>query len=254
MSCGEARELMHAYLDGELDFVASLGVERHIEGCAECTASFSRLRTLQSLLRDPELQYQPSASLRKTVEGKSLDRRRTGAATPRAAWWPGLRLSTAAAFLALILLTAGLLWILPRSRPPELIASEVLASHVRSLMADHLTDVGSTDQHTVKPWFSGKLDFSPPVTDLAPDGYPLAGGRLDFIQGRPVAALVYRRRQHAINLFVWPSESPDANVSQSTRTQQGYHLISWTKSGMKWWAVSDLNASELETFARLVSR
>ena len=254
MSCSEARELMHAYLDGELDLAASLGIEKHLEGCAECAASFSRLRALQSLLRDPELSYQPPASLRKAVEGKFRGRRTEGESTPWAAWMPGLRLSTAAAFLGLILVTAGLLWILPRSRSNAPAANEVLASHVRSLMADHLTDVGSTDQHTVKPWFSGKLDFSPPVTDFAAEGYPLAGGRLDFIAGRPVAALVYRRRQHAINLFVWPSESPDASVSQSTRTEQGYHLISWTKSGMRWWAVSDLNAMELDTFARMVSR
>jgi anti-sigma factor RsiW len=254
MSCGEARELMHAYLDGELDLVASLGIEKHMEECAECAASFSRLRKLQSLLRDPELQYQPSATLRQAVEGKSRDRRTAGAAAPRVWWWPGWRLSAAVSFLGLVLVTAGLLRILPPLRSNEPVAGEVLASHVRSLMADHLTDVGSTDQHTVKPWFSGKLDFSPPVTDLAADGYPLAGGRLDFIQGRPVAALVYRRRQHAINLFVWPSDSPDVNVSLRVRTQQGYHLVSWTKSGMRWWAVSDLNAADLEAFARLVSR
>jgi anti-sigma factor RsiW len=232
MSCGEARELMHAYLDGELDLVASLGIEKHMEECAECAASFSRLRKLQSLLRDPELQYQPSATLRQAVEGKSRDRRTAGAAAPRVWWWPGWRLSAAVSFLGLVLVTAGLLRILPPLRSNEPVA----------------------DQHTVKPWFSGKLDFSPPVTDLAADGYPLAGGRLDFIQGRPVAALVYRRRQHAINLFVWPSDSPDVNVSLRVRTQQGYHLVSWTKSGMRWWAVSDLNAADLEAFARLVSR
>jgi len=124
-----------------------------------------------------------------------------------------------------------------------------VSSHIRSLMASHLTDVASTDQHTVKPWFNGRLDFSPPVTDLATSGYPLIGGRLDYLRGRPVAALVYQRRKHLINVFTWPDERA-ADSETPPRTQKGYHVIHETHGGMAYWIVSDLNPEELSVFAR----
>jgi anti-sigma factor RsiW len=132
------------------------------------------------------------------------------------------------------------------------LTGDVVTSHVRSLMAGHLTDVASTDQHTVKPWFAGKLDFSPPVTDFAAEGYPLIGGRLDYLHGRSVAALVYERRKHLINVFVWPTTEKDEAMTQST-TRQGFHVLHGTKRSMAFWIVSDLNAEELERFARLLS-
>ena len=132
----------------------------------------------------------------------------------------------------------------------EVLAREVLAGHVRSLMADHLSDVASSDRHTVKPWFNGKLDFSPPVEDLAQQGFPLVGGRLDYLNNRPVAALVYHRQKHFINLFIWPSTSSDSEVKKETR--QGYHLFHWTRSGMTYWAVSDVEESQLQEFVGLV--
>jgi anti-sigma factor RsiW len=137
------------------------------------------------------------------------------------------------------------------SRPSQsdLLTQQVLASHVRSLMADHLTDLPSSDQHTVKPWFDGKLDFSPPVKDLSSKGFPLVGGRLDYLQDRPVAALVYQRRKHFINLFIWPS--PESST-QRMAMQHGYNIHHWADSGMTFWAVSDLNNSELEEFVRLI--
>ncbi len=165
------------------------------------------------------------------------------------AWWRSWAVPCLA---AVALVTGTMLWLTPRvSRrsQDDLLAQAVLASHVRSLMAAHLTDVPSSDQHTVKPWFDGKLDFSPPVQDLSKEGFPLVGGRLDYLEDRPVAALVYQRRKHFINLFIWPALK---DAKQQTVMRQGYNLFHWTQSGMTYWAVSDVNSAELQEFVRLV--
>jgi len=132
------------------------------------------------------------------------------------------------------------------------LAAQIVDAHLRSLEPGHLTDVISTDQHTVKPWFDGKLDFAPPVQDFAADGFPLTGGRLDVVGGRTVAALVYGRRKHFVNVFIWPSSNPDA--APSSGAQQGYHWITWQKNGMAYWAVSDTAAADLDELQRLLSR
>jgi hypothetical protein len=167
----------------------------------------------------------------------------------RAMRWRWLSVPVSIAFIALVIWVFEPILITP-SRD-NLLTESIISGHVRSLMANHLTDVSSSDQHTVKPWFNGKLDFSPPVKDLSNQGFPLVGGRLDYLENRPVAALVYRHRQHFINLFIWPS-SRKSDIERKTVVRQGYNLIHWAKSGMTYWAVSDLNSSELQEFVQLV--
>ena len=162
-------------------------------------------------------------------------------------WWLNIAAPMAAAAVMILALV-------PFLRGPsvdDLLAREIVSSHVRSLMASHLADVPSSDQHTVKPWFAGKVNFSPPVEDLAKQGFPLIGGRLDYLDNRPVAALIYQRQKHFINLFIWPSGS-DSDVEAKTVSRQGYNLFHWTRSGMTYWAVSDLNNAELQEFVQLV--
>lgn len=163
--------------------------------------------------------------------------------------WVGMGVAFACGMIASLTLT--LFHAAPRDE--DRLPQEVIAGHVRSLMADHLADVASSDQHTVKPWFSGKLDFSPPVHDLAEDGFPLVGGRLDYLDRRPVAALVYRRQQHTINLFVWPSRSASTHEIKFL-SQQGFNMTDWSEFGMQFWAVSDINSGELQTFTQLLRR
>lgn len=246
MSCQQTHELIHGYLDGELDLVKSLEIEKHLEQCHACTQNYEALRSLQSRVSDSSLRFEPPASLEKRLRS-SL--RREEKPQPGIFRW---RWAIAAASL---LATVTIIWSIAsfaaRQSPDDVLAQEVVASHVRSLMANHLTDVPSSDRHTVKPWFDGKLDFSPTVKDLASQGFSLNGGRLDYIGNRPVAALVYQRRQHSINLFVWPAtQAPAANGKASER--QGYNVIRWSNAGMTYWAVSDLNLAELQQFVQLL--
>jgi anti-sigma factor RsiW len=156
------------------------------------------------------------------------------------------RLAVAAAVAALMLLPWAIVYRTAFRGDSETLTADATASHVRSMMGDHLLDVPSTDQHTVKPWFNGKLDFSPAVADLAKSGFPLVGGRLDYLNNRPVAALVYRRNQHVINVYTWPSKIGDREPSAAERN--GYHVLTWMGGGMNWVAVSDVNAPELRQF------
>ncbi len=204
-----------------------------------------QLQVLQAALRGKSFHFAPPPGLRRRIESslRDLDDTRTGRRV-----WPWLALAASA---ALIVFSA---WSLVRFWPTledDRLAQEVVSSHVRSLMIDHLYDVKSTDSHTVKPWFHGKIDFAPVVVDLAEEGFPLSGGRLDYVDNRPAAILVYHRRQHVINLLIWPSTRADTEEPRAL-TRQGYNLLHWSRGGMTYWAVSDLNAAELRTFADLV--
>jgi anti-sigma factor RsiW len=231
MSCQETELLIHGYLDNELDLANSLEIERHLEECAACAHAWEQQLELRQALRTMAPRYRAPASLRRRFEGR-----------PRAPWL------TMAAAAAVIVGAIGL-WSLPRAIHGD--EQELAAAHIRSLMANHLADVPSTDQHTVKPWFSGKLDFSPVVKDFADRGFRLTGGRLDYLGGRTVAALVYQRRQHVINVFTWPAA---ADRSPKTTARQGYNIVTWARSGMAYSLISDLNARELEELAALLQQ
>jgi anti-sigma factor RsiW len=248
MSCDDAHMLLDAYVDGELDLVRGIEIEKHMEGCQDCARTVENLRALGSAMPSGGLYYQPPASLGPRLE-KALQRAGRSEARPKRFGWQLIAL--AASLLLAVYLVARLSPGIPHDASSNLVAQETLDSHLRSLMPGHLTDVQSTDQHTVKPWFNGKLDYSPPVTDFAPQGFPLTGGRLDSLNGRAVAVLVYQRRQHLLNVYVWPASGvPDAGVSESAR--QGYNMLHWTRAGLNWWVVSDLNRDELNSFANLL--
>jgi anti-sigma factor RsiW len=246
--CQAAQSLIHPYLDGELDLVRSLEIEAHLKDCQACARHHSELRSLHSAISNNALRFEPSAALRKRI-GTAIrnegDRTNNGS---RRSWrW----LIPAVSFPILAIVAVSLFALLTRPSTSDLIAQEIVSSHVRSLMEKHLTDVPSSDQHTVKPWFDGRLDFSPPVKDLAVAEFSLVGGRLDYIGNRPVAALVYQHRQHYLNVFVWPSTGT-SETSGKALVRQGYNLINWTNSGMNYWVISDLNLAELQQFVQLL--
>ncbi len=247
MNCHEALQFMHAYIDGELDLVKSLEIEQHLRDCDACANAYHDLTALQTAMKDGTLYYQSPAVLRQRMLAQ-LHQAAQPAPTPRTMPWRWIGM--AAALAAAVLLTFFLTRTLFVPSGDDLLTQEVIASHVRAEITDHLADVASSDQHTVKPWFNGKLDFSPPVQDLASQGFPLIGGRLDYLAGRPVAALVYRRQQHVINLFIWPSAGETTDTGVATETRQGYNVAHWTQAGMTYWAITDLNATEFQQFVQ----
>jgi anti-sigma factor RsiW len=239
------RDLLHAYVDGELDLANARETERHLQSCADCRGTERAIRELRLALTSDAPAYRAPGHLRRNVRAAL----RREAKSTRQNFSPWLMFATGAAFAAVIL--GIVLFQTTRTARTDAIVDQVVANHVRSLLAAQLVDVVSSDQHTVKPWFDGKIDFAPEVRDLSADGFPLIGGRLDYLDGKTVAALVYQRNKHPINLFITP-EPTSRSTSPTVITRRGYNVFSWTNSGMKCWAVSDLNGDELREFAELV--
>jgi anti-sigma factor RsiW len=250
LSCQTTQEFIHAYVDGELDLARSLEVEQHLQECQVCASVYRNQTALRSAFKDSSLYHSAPPKLEKRIRS-SLRREAKSEVGRRLFGWRWLPLGA----MALILVLGLVIWrAVPSLRPSgdEFLAQEMVSNHVRSLQLEsHRTDVISSDQHTVKPWFDGKLDFAPPVKDFSSQGFPLIGGRLEYLNNRAVAALIYQRQKHYINLYIWPAEQSNATSEVGTK-RQGYNLLHWTNSGMTYWAISDLNGVELHEFARLV--
>ena len=265
MNCEEATNLMDGYLDGELDPITSQKIEQHLRECPKCEQAYEAHTALTHAIsqRTPyhkapvELRERIQFSLREAIGGPpaaALQRedllavkgpRQCAVAIIFEMPWNWLALAAAIVLAAIIGST-----LLPRLHQPgaeQFLATQLIASHVRSLMADHLTDVASSDQHTVKPWLDAKLDFAAPVVDLAGDGFPLIGGRLDYLDNHSVATLIYQRRKHFINLFIWPT-TPEDTKAQKVVAREGYHLLHWVDGDFNYWAVSDVNVGDLQSF------
>lgn len=244
MQCETCTDRLEAYHDGELSSDDAATMRAHLASCAECSATYSQLVGLSQRLKADLVTFPVPDVLRARIHSELLvEAEQAPRARARARSWPAL----AAAGLLIAVVSSTATWATLRGRgASELRTNEVLASHVRSLMPNHLVDVASTDQHNVKPWFNGRVDLSPQVPTLAAAGDSLVGGRLDYVAGRPVAVVVYARRQHVINVYSWPDRGGDA--PPQVRSAQGYHLVQWHADNVMYWAVSDLNVPELLQF------
>jgi len=248
VNCHETQRWLSGYLDGELDLVNAVTIEDHLKTCPRCAQAYASQQALQAAIRGSKFYAPAPIALQKRIQ-TSVRQASNVAPVRRLMRWPWYSVAATLACVAVLVWGLGRGWLAPAA--DDRLAAVVLDAHVRSLMTDHLIDVVSSDRHTVKPWFAGKLDFSPTVDDLASQGYPLTGGRLDYLDGRPVAALVYQRQRHIINLFSWPA--PQAgDTPAASEVRQGYNQIHWTQAGMTYWAVSDLNVDELLAFVQLV--
>jgi anti-sigma factor RsiW len=243
-ACPDYQTFLHGLIDGELDAANAVAYEKHLASCSACRAELESIERLREKLHAVPLRYKASDDLRKRIDS-TIDaasraptrssRLRTFFSAFKPSVWPSAVLAMAVALVFV------LYW-----RPTQVdLTDEIVAGHVRSLQVNHLVDVETSDRHVVKPWFAGKVDFSPPVIDLSESGFALIGGRLDYLQDRAVVALAYHHRAHIINLFIWPA---NGDASPSRQTREGFNLIHWQTAGMAFWTVSDLNFEELSQF------
>ena len=249
MTCQETHEILDGYFDGELDFVYRLDIDGHFRRCTDCAETLKTYQELRHGIQASTMYYKVPAELKASIRSSFQD---TGKAE---VFWRRLNrygktpwFAIAASIVAIAVAAAIVLTALSGSSATEVIATEVLDAHLRSMMRDHLVDISSSDQDALKPWFAGKLDFVPPVRDLSAQGFSLVGGRLEYLNRHPVAAMVFRHGQHTINLFVWPASRPDTSIH--TSTIQGYSLVHCSWLGVTYWAISDLNPSELRELVK----
>ena len=253
MNCGDSEILLNALIDGELDAGHAREVEKHVAACPACAGKLTEFREVHDTVSGAGLKMAAPAHLRSRIE-KALPLPSARVIAPRKFFQPSRRTFFGGFAVGTALsaaLAASLVLTVVGTDQQQTIANEVVSAHIRSLQAGHLMDVETSDQHTVKPWFNGKLDFSPPVTDFAKEGFPLVGGRLDYIEDRPVAALVYQHGKHVINVFMWPATGQAASAG-SVETEHGYHIGQLRVAGMNCWLVSDMNPQELDKFAALL--
>jgi anti-sigma factor RsiW len=246
MTCREAGPLLHARLDNELDMASSASIDLHLSECRACAAQYAALENLHEEIMAADLAYTPGIALERNLAARFLQEKK-----PPVRFWTGSWLNAsvvAAAAIAIVLIVS--IPMLRTSSGIDAISAEILDNHLRALQAVHQVDVPSSDQHTVKPWFQGKTSFSPPVPDLSEHDFILLGGRLEVIHQQPAAAIVYRRRQHVIDLYVSPSQGPDSKTE--LRELGGYHLLHWMQNNMSYWAVSDVDPADLRTFSDLI--
>ena len=247
MTCAEAGPLLHARLDNELDMAGAASIDLHLSDCRACAAQYTALENLHQEITEADLAYTPGIALERKLAARFLEEEKS----PTRFWrWNWLNASVMAAAAVAVVAAIVSIPMLRTGRETDAVAAEILDNHLRALQAVHQVDVPSSDQHTVKPWFQGKTDFSPPVPDLAKEDFILIGGRLEVIHQQPAAAIVYRHRQHVIDLYVSPSAGSDSKTE--LRDLGGYHLLRWTQNNLNYWAVSDVDPSDLRTFADLI--
>lgn len=252
MNCASTRELLSAYIDGERPTDQATEIAEHLASCAACSLDYEAMLATVRTLREGLVRFRAPDLLRARVRTALREEQEPAASTPTVRRGSRVAWRTVAAAMVIAVASSGVTLVATgRRAAPAPASAEVLASHIRSLMPDHLTDVRSSDQHNVKPWFNGRLDFSPAVPRLEDQGFPLLGGRVDYVRERPVAVVVYGRRQHIINAFSWPAEGGDVPV-QPQEARHGYNMLHWRSGGVEHWVTSDLNAAELRQFVGLL--
>ena len=253
MNCAECELLIHALIDAELDAGHAREVEAHAAGCSACAQKLASFRAMHEAMKGAALKEAAPAHLRKRVEALLTVPARANTAVrsfsrpSRRGFFGGFALGSALSAAV----AASFVLAVMRNNEQQTIADEVVSAHIRSLQAGHLMDVETSDRHTVKPWFNGKVDVAPPVIDLTAEGFTLLGGRLDYIDGEPVAAIVYQRRKHLINLFVAQRLGAE-HAGALSEAIQGYNLRHWLQDGLDFWATSDLAGDELDEFVRKI--
>jgi anti-sigma factor RsiW len=254
MNCAECEILLHPLIDGELDAFHARDVEAHVATCAGCAEKLKAFRAMREAMAGADLKFAAPASLRNRIEA-ALPSPSAEIIAPRKFFQParrsffgGFAMGSALSAAIAATLVIGVF----RIDQNQQVADEVVSAHIRSLQAGHLMDVETSDQHTVKPWFDGRLDLAPPVIDLTAEGFTLLGGRLDYIDGEPVGSIVYQRRKHLINLFV-AQRLGAKHAGALTESIQGYNVRHWSEQGLDFWAVSDLAGDELGEFVQKIS-